>query len=421
MLEFPGARWFRSPLGDYLVGSPSTAMRIAIISETYTKGMGYLENCLPRFLANLGAEVHLITSPLSAYHQRTDAEGLFEHILPESASSDDDRVQVHLLKPEKRFAHVRFAGLYSTLARIRPHVVQTTVAIGWLPLEAAIAKWILGFKLFTGAHTAASTFPLARRDSTWADPEYIRCMAARFAPGRVVSLATEKCYAVTIDCADIASRFFGVQRSKVEIMHLGVDTGVFFPSSVGENPERIALRAWLGYKPSDIVCIYTGKLTAEKNAAILAQAVCALRAQGLPFTGLFIGDGPQASAIRTAPFCTLLPFRPYSDLGQFYRAADIAVWPTNESTSMLDAAACGLPLVVSDGIAYRDHVNGNGLVVRMNDLSDLVSVLSQLANQDLRHTLGSRGAAKMAALFSWNLIAQRRFHDYLSALDSEQD
>jgi glycosyltransferase involved in cell wall biosynthesis len=84
--------------------------------------------------------------------------------------------------------------------------------------------------------------------------------------------------------------------------------------------------------------------------------------------------------------------------------------------SMLDATACGLPLVVSDRIVYRDHVDGNTRVFRMNDLDVLIITLSELEPQELCEKLGSAGAAKMAEHSSWESVARRRFSDYQQAL-----
>jgi hypothetical protein len=42
-------------------------MRIAIISDWFSEKMGYAENCLPKALASLGHEVHLITSNVQPY------------------------------------------------------------------------------------------------------------------------------------------------------------------------------------------------------------------------------------------------------------------------------------------------------------------------------------------------------------------
>ena len=84
---------------------------------------------------------------------------------------------------------------------------------------------------------------------------------------------------------------------------------------------------------------------------------------------------------------------------------------------MLDAAACGIPLVVSDGIVYRDHVDGNGLIHEMNNLDDLVRCLLILRDQAERGRLGSAGARKMSASFSWKSVAMRRLKDYEKSMN----
>ncbi len=383
--------------------------------------MGYLENCLPQFFASLGVEVHIVTSNLPPYYQLTDFNETYGTFTKRVNNHDSvetyNGVTLHVLPFKRVFGYIRLVGLAAKLRQIKPDIVQTTAAIGWIPLDVAIAKLFIGYKLFTGNHNAASTFPLAQRKVKSWDKEMIRCFLTRTIPGRLASLFTEKCYAVTVDCADIAVRFFGVQKKKVVIMHLGVDPGVFFPViSDQEADERIKVRSQLGIKPSDIVCIYTGKLTAEKNALLLAQAVARLSTMGEPFHGLFIGEGTQRDAIQSYPSCTVLPFMPFPDLAPFYRSSDIGVWPTNESTSTLDAAACGLPLIVSDGIVYREHVDGNGLVYKINDLDDLVNSLLKLRNPLERQRLGTCGAQKMAEQFSWALVARHRLRDYEAAL-----
>jgi glycosyltransferase involved in cell wall biosynthesis len=363
-------------------------MRIVIIAETFAKNMGYLENLLPKYFARLGAEVHVISMNLPPYYQLPDFDKTYSNFIETNNSSSNEMIDgynLHLLPHKKVLGYMRMIGLYEKLKSLQPDIVQTSASIGWIPLDVLLCKAFLRFKLFTGNHNTASLF-------------------------------TEKCYAVTIDCADIAVRFFGVQKDKVEIMHLGVDTDYFFPvRSEVMVYERTRIREEISAGPSDIVCIYTGKFTEEKNALILALAIEQLRSMGEIFFGLFIGDGVQREAIKSCPSSTVLPFMPSKDLAAYYRAADIGVWPTNESTSMLDAAACGIPLVVSDGIAYRDHVDGNGLVYKMNDIDDLVSTLLSLRDSEKRSRLGTFGAVKMARDFSWSNIALRRLGDYESS------
>ncbi len=169
------------------------------------------------------------------------------------------------------------------------------------------------------------------------------------------------------------------------------------------------------------MCIYTGRFSEDKNPLLLAKAVTHLRDMGEPFRGLFVGNGTQAEAIRSCPGCVVHPFVPFYELGDFFRSADIGVWPTQESTSMMDAAACGLPIVVNDTLVAVERIKGNGIAYKLNDLDDLVRALRSLKDPQERSRLGSLGAEKMAREFSWESVAKRRLADYEAALDSRKN
>lgn len=395
-------------------------MRIAIISETFAKNMGYLQNTLPPALAAAGAEVHLITTRLAPYFRIAEfaqTYGQFVETGGDAEIEDYRGVRVHYLPHRRQFGHVRMQGLGARLAVIRPDIVQVHQAIGWIPLDAAIAKRRLGFKFFSGTNYTKSVFPLANREHSIFDREFLKTMLLRGVPGRFISKASEKCYAATVDCADVATRFFGVERAKVDICPLGVDTTIFFPRrSHTDEQARQHFRAELGVEPSEIMCIYSGRFTEDKNPLLLAQAVVKLRQEGRPVRGLFVGNGPQVTAIAACDGCIVRAFVPVTELGNVFRASDIGVWPTQESMSMLDAAACGLPIVVNDTIAALERVEGNGITYRLNDLDDLVGKLRNLQSADRREALGRIGATKMAGQFSWNSIAARRMRDYHAAL-----
>ena len=316
---------------------------------------------------------------------------------------------LHILKHKNFFGYTKMVGLLPKLQSIKPDIVQTFSAIGPIPLGAAISKPFLGFKLFTGNHTTASVFPLARRKTTLFDRERIKCAFFRTIPGRFISLFTEKCYGATKDCADIAVRFFGVEKRKIDICPLGVDTEIFWPirSMEAEN-ERGNLRARFGFTDGETVCVYTGRFSEDKNPLLLAQAVAKLLKAGVPYRGLFFGNGVQSEAIRNTPGCVVHGFIPAKELGGIYRCADIGVWPTQESTSMLDAAACGLPIVVNDTLIATERIEGNGVQYKLNDLEDLQRVLLTLRDPAIRKRLGGRGAKRMAEEYSWESIARRR-------------
>ncbi len=56
-------------------------MKIVIVSSFYSEGMGYSENNLPKALASLGHEVHVITSNLNVYGTSSDYPKNYESFL----------------------------------------------------------------------------------------------------------------------------------------------------------------------------------------------------------------------------------------------------------------------------------------------------------------------------------------------------
>jgi glycosyltransferase involved in cell wall biosynthesis len=397
-------------------------MKIVILTETFTRRMGYIQTILPKYLARQGHEVHVVTMPFPPYYQLRDFKETYgqftgeEPIVPGMTESVNGYT-LHVVAAERKLGYLRMVGLQRKLAEIRPDVVQTWVSVGWIALDAARMKRSCGYKLFSGNHNAMSTGyeSLALCGSL---TERTKRFITRFLPGRYSSHAVERCYAVTVDCAEIAWRYYGVERKKVEIMHLGVDADYFYPArSSLENEERETIRALLGMYPDEIVCIYTGKMTDEKNPFILAQAVCRLREMGKPYSAVFIGNGVQSERIRTMPHCRTLDFMHFSKLAAYYRASEIGVWTGNESTSQLDAAACAIPIIISDAVIYREHVDGNGLVFRHSNVESLVSKLCELESSQERSRLGQRGAEKMHRDFSWDSVARRRLLHYREALE----
>jgi glycosyltransferase involved in cell wall biosynthesis len=397
-------------------------MRIAILSEHFTRTMGYIENKLSKTLASLGHDVHLVTSNLQVNHQVPEYRSTYEKIqgpaIQPCGVEQLDRFTLHRLPHQMLLGYVRLVGLCWYLRKLKPDVVQVHATSSWLPLEAALAQRSCGYRLFTGTHQTASAFSAAVRKSRRLSLRRLGSDMRRAVPGRIVSLFAEKCYAATTDCGDIAVEYYGVPARQIDVCSLGVDADLFFP--IAGNAEllagREATRRDLGFGPAELVCIYTGRLTKVKNPLCLARAIEQLRGRGEPFRGLFVGDGPQAEEIHDCNGSVLKGFVPACELPAFYRAADIGVWPAFESMSMLDAAACGIPIVVNNTVLATERFEGNGLTYRLGDVSDLVQTLLRLREPKLRESLGGFGADKIARDFSWTAIALRRLRDYEYAL-----
>lgn len=402
-------------------------MKIALVFPTFSKNMGYMGNMLPKYLARQGVEVHVVAMDLPHNYYMKDFKETYKNFdsanpLLAGTVEEYDGYTLHILPHRQRFGQIQMVGLWEKLRFLRPDIVQTFNAIGSIPLDVALAKPFIDYKLFTGNHTTASVFPLANYHnySSFLSKEKIINTLVRFIPGRVVSFFTEKCYAATIDCGDVAVRFFGVPQNKIEILNLGVDTEIFKPATLEEEKQKSQkLRQKFNFLSNEIVCVYAGKFSEDKNPLLLANAISHLIDQGEPFRGLFIGNGVQGEAIQSCKGCIVHPFVPVHELGNFFRCANIGVWPTQESTCMIDAAACGLPIVVNDTLAAVERIEGNGLTYKLNDLMHLIQVLLSLRDSEIRQKLGSFGAIKMARDFSWETLAKRRINDYQIALNNQ--
>jgi glycosyltransferase involved in cell wall biosynthesis len=395
-------------------------MRVVLLSEVFGEGMGYLENLLPKYFARLGVETHVVATDLPLSYRQNGTENVyqgFEKRRLAGSKQDIDGYTLHTIGHKQAFGHIRMAGLRRKLVELRPDIVQTMTPIGWLGLDAALLRPLLNYQLFTGSHHHASVLPLTKKNGSWVSREHLRSLAVRKAHGRFISWMTKKCYAITQDCAEVAERLFGVQQKKIAICPLGVDPEIFHPAAnESEAADRIQLRQELDFPEREIVCIYSGRFSEDKNPLLLAKAIEQLWRSGLPYRGLFVGNGVQAKRIAACAGCRALPFVAVSELARFYRVSDIGVWPTQESMSMLDAAACGIPIVANHTMVAKERLDGNGLAYHLNDLNDLVHVLLQLRASEKRTAMGECGARKMATQFSWEIIARQRIHEYERAL-----
>lgn len=396
-------------------------MRVVLLNESFPEGMGYAGTAIPKTMRAMGVDVHYVTAGLPVYHgmpNYAETYGEFHRNIDLPGSTREvDGYQVHFLDYRLGFGGARLLGLREKLAELKPDIVQTLNHVAWPPLAAALNRRNGGYKLFTGNHTTASVYPLARMDAGPLNPLRIKEYLIRTLPGRFISRRIERCYGATSDCSEVARRFMGVPAEKLTTLPLGVETDVFHPATNPEEHARAkALREDLGVASEEIMCVYTGRFSDDKNPALLAEAVAEMRAAGAPYRAVFFGEGVQRDRLAGIEGTIVRPFVHYSGLADLYRAADIGVWPTQESTSMLDCAASGRPIVVNDTIAAVERVEGNGLTYRLNDNDDLKRALSALQSPETRFALGSVGAAKIVAKFSWQALVQVRIDDYAAAI-----
>jgi glycosyltransferase involved in cell wall biosynthesis len=395
-------------------------MKVVVVSGYYSAGMGYAENCLPKALAALGHEVHLVTSIYNVYGTSAEYDKTYKSFLGPARQSVQrasiDGYTLHRLDSRTIGRYMLIKGLVRKVRELAPQVVHCMEIASLQAFALAAARPFLRFKYFTETHQHMSVVKPYIQAPTGHTLQKAAYRLTRTLPASLSSRAMEKCYAIAPDCVQVAHRFYGVPLEKIKLQSLGTDTDLFRPATTPpELLRRQEMRRSLGLADTDIVCIYSGRLSAEKNPLVLAKAIDALAAADARFHAVFIGDGLQKDEILACRNTRILPFVKYLELADYYRIADIAVWPRQESMSMLDAAACALPIVVSDKMGESERVKGNGRVYKENDAEDLARVLATLTSPAERAALGATGREKMEADFSWKSVARAITADYAAA------
>lgn len=393
-------------------------MKIAHINIWYSSGFGYTENMLPKALAKEGHEVHLITSNTQIYWYEPMYKEVYEDRLGPAITAvhtfEENGVTIHRLPYFKfcpfkakfhQFEEFGIQGIYQLLEKIKPDVIQCQGINLYFTFYAARYAAKNNIKLFTENHIHKSVF----------NPRYkhLKAIYNYFNPFlKIINRQTSVCFPIAKDAEDLCYQYYRLPKSKVKLQSLGVDTDVFcWINRADRAPETENLRKTLGFESDDIVVIYTGRFTDQKNPLCLAKAIHHLNHEGLTmFKGLFVGKGSELyeEEIRNCTSCTIQDFVSVEQLPNYYGLADIGVWPAQESMSQLDAMSTGLPLVLSDTIEVVERVEGNGFLYKDNDPIDLAKQLIKLKNQKLRIKLGKYGSEKVEESFSWRSIAKSR-------------
>ncbi len=166
------------------------------------------------------------------------------------------------------------------------------------------------------------------------------------------------------------------------------------------------------FRPKEAYCrqgplrlLFVGTLTRRKGVALLLEAVRRLPPQATELT--LIGPMSDAEDLlrRHSGHFRYLPFLHHDALAEQYRQADLFVFPSlldSWAQTVLEAMACGTPVVVSQRTGAREAVEqGGGWVVPADDARALAEALSHcLDNRSELQAMGQR-AARIAQQYSW--------------------
>jgi phosphatidylinositol alpha-mannosyltransferase len=262
-----------------------------------------------------------------------------------------------------------------------------------LGLKAASAGWLLGLPVVATSHTWFSSSKLYRMFRWWLQPRLDR-VAARIA--------------VSDPVVHAMSMYF---KADWEIIPNGVDVRYFHPN--GRRAEEASRRG-----PR---LLFLGRLDPRNGLDTLLEAMPTILERHPDAQLVVVGDGPLRPSYerRAAHLGAAVTFvgQVSDERPDYYGGADLYLCPTTKASfgiTLLEAMACGTPLVVSDITGFRELIAGGAeavLVPKDNPLAWASATNALIEDPARRAAMGAAGLAK-AAEFAWPRIAERVLEVY---------
>jgi len=211
----------------------------------------------------------------------------------------------------------------------------------------------------------------------------------------------DRVVAISSEIKEIIQQNFGLRDSKI----LVVKNGIVFVDMTLSNVDLKEEILGIGTK---LKLIAVGRLAHQKYIESLVEAVGIVVKQG--FRDLFVmvvGEGENRLQIekmirenKLERYIKLLGIR--HDVVELMKNSDVFVMPSRYeglSIAMIEAMACGLPIIASDGPGLNRYINQgvNGVIFKVGDHKGLAEQILRLAkDKQLRSKLscGSKSTFK---------------------------
>jgi 1,2-diacylglycerol 3-alpha-glucosyltransferase len=196
-----------------------------------------------------------------------------------------------------------------------------------------------------------------------------------------------------------------------------VKTGIMPQTEI--TPERRAeLRAACGLANGDRMVLYVGRIAREKNLTMLLDAFDLLRHGEEAVKLVLIGGGPAlaetqryATELGLDGLVRFVGMVPSTEVGPYYRAADIFAFPSTTETQGLaigEAMLAGLPVVAVDAGGVPENVSdGVDGYLTQNHAADFAYRLKKLVSDPAdRERVGTNAAVSAQAFSAERMTAE---------------
>jgi glycosyltransferase involved in cell wall biosynthesis len=211
---------------------------------------------------------------------------------------------------------------------------------------------------------------------------------------------------------DALKRTRQILGDKALELPIGLDEQVFAP-----GPSSV--RSALGWTAKDVVIGYVGRLTRFKGVDVLGAAFRDLLGAVPEARLLIVGRGEEETNLRYTlrdPFADrnvhIEPDVDHDSLPEWYRAMDVMVMPSryeNFSNAVVEAMACGVPVVASDvgGNIMLESTGGAWLFDTESPKALSARLAEILGDRAALKARGRQARESMQRISTWDATANR--------------
>jgi glycosyltransferase involved in cell wall biosynthesis len=321
--------------------------------------------------------VHMLTSRRRRHE--LDVEGV--HVVFHPCVQPPRRLSV-----ERRFARQVSPSMLRAIGEGRPDVVHFHGA-----------RSIHGMYAFTAAAAGRRRLPLVAQDHGHRPVGRLEMAMLRFALARTAEV---------MPANEEGVEFFaglGVPRERLTIMPNGIEPSLFHANGRARTPN------------STFEVLVVSRLWADKDPLTMAEAVAefARRERGIRVTIVSRGplrDEVERRLVEAGVPTTIVDEVPHHDLPTLYRRADALVLTSlreGSNQAVVEAMACGLPVVASDIPGIRESLRGVGFLVEPQRPDLVADALQTLATNTEAWRHAQSAGIERASELTWSAVLER--------------
>lgn len=232
---------------------------------------------------------------------------------------------------------------------------------------------------------------------------YLKYKSARYAD-RII--AVSECTKKKI------MQFVGIKEDRIRVIYEAAQDN-FKPV----DDKELFLRLREKYKIDVDFILYVGAITPHKNIGVLIKAFGqrSFKDFGLVLAGI---DNDKeyltyinmlVGQLKLKERVYILGHIPQEDLVGFYNMARLVISVSLHEgfgLPILEAMACGRPVIASGNTSMREIVDSSGILIDPHNIKEIASTINNLlSNEELRNILSKKGLER-AKEFSWQKTAK---------------